>query len=140
MAKKVNYRIISAKDFLKAKPSGQFDREESMKILVKIVTFIKSSGDYDILLDIREAFGSVTYLDIYDFVAELKKHRNVIHNKIAVLSREDGQQFDNVQFMELCAKNRGLNVGVFTSYESTINWLATSCEIEINNPSIKPSQ
>jgi hypothetical protein len=138
MSKKVNYKIISSNEFLKAKPSGEFDREESKKMLVEIVTFAESPVDYEMLLDVRQAYGRLTSTDIYEFVTELSKHRYAFRNKIAVLSRgnissQNDRQFDNTQFMELCAKNRGLQVEAFTSFEETIDWLNTSVDIEINN-------
>ncbi|KKK98157.1 hypothetical protein LCGC14_2645570 [marine sediment metagenome] len=138
MSKKINYKIISANEFLKAKPSGEFDREESKKSLVEIATLAKSPADYEILLDIRQTYGRLTSTDIYEFVAELSKHRHAFRNKIAVLSRSgissiDDRQFDNAQFMELCAKNRGLMIEAFTSFEETVDWLSTSVDIDIND-------
>ncbi len=134
MAKKVEYKIISANEFLKAKPSGEFDHEESKKMLVEIATLIESPANCEVLLDFRETYGNLTFFDIYEFVAELGKHRSTFRNKTAVLSRDD-RQFDNAKFMELCAKNRGFQVKVFTNFEETIDWLASSVDIEINNPS-----
>ncbi len=124
-----NYRIISAKDFIKAKASGELDREESIKLLIEIATLIESPSAYDIFLDVRQAYGDLTLFDIYEFVEELGRHRDAFRNKIAVLSRE-GLQLDNTKFMELCAKNRGLQVGVFTDFEQTIDWLTTSTDID----------
>ena len=134
MPKKVDYKIISANEFLKAKPSGEFDREESKKVLIEIAMLIESPADYEILLDIRQAHGNLTFVDIYEFVTELGKHRSAFRNKIAVLSRND-RQLDNARFMEVCAKNRGFQIGAFTNFEETIDWLTTSVDIDINNPS-----
>ena len=132
---KVEYKIISANEFLRAKPSGEFDREESKKVLVEIVEVAISHADGELMLDVREAYGKLTFVDIYEFVAELGKHITDFRNKIAVLSRQDDRQFDNSKFMELCAKNRGFHVEAFTNFEESINWLTTSVDIEINNPS-----
>ncbi len=129
MTKKVDYILVSAKDFIKAKPSGEFDREESKKELVKIATYTKSPADYEILLDIRKAYGNLTFSDIYEFVTELGKHRSAFRNKIAVLSRDDSQ-FDQAQFMELCAKNRGFQAAAFINFEDAIDWLATCIKVE----------
>lgn len=134
MAKKVEYKIISTNEFLKAKPSGEFDWEESKKMLVEIATLIESSANCEILLDVRESYGNLTFFDIYEFVTELGRHRSIFRNKIAVLSRDD-HQFDNAMFMELCAKNRGFRVRVFTNFEETIDWFSTSVDVEVNSPS-----
>lgn len=133
MAKGIEYKIITANEFLKAKPSGEFDREESKKMLVNIAVFAGCSADYEILIDARQAYGNLTFVDMYEFVKELGKHRNAFLNKIAVLSRND-RQFDNAHFMELCATNKGFQVGAFTDFEEAIDWLITSVEVDINDP------
>jgi len=33
-----------------------------------------------------------------------------------------GLDFDKAEFFELCSKNRGYNVDVFTNYEDAIQW------------------
>jgi hypothetical protein len=132
---KIEYKIIRANEFLRAKPSGEFDREESKKVLVEIVEIAKSHTDCELMLDIRNAYGKLTFVDIYEFVAELGKHITAFRNKIAVLSRQDDRQFDNSKFMELCAKNRGFYVEAFTNFEESVNWLTTSVDIETKNPS-----
>ncbi len=131
MAKKVEYKIISANDFMKVKPSGEFDREETKKVLIELAEILESSEDYEILFDIRQAFPIVplTLFDVYEFVVEIGRHRTGFCRKIAVLTRED-HQFDNAQFFELCAKNRGFRAGAFTNFEAAIDWLSTTVEIK----------
>ena len=129
MTKKVDYKIISAKDFLKAKPSGEMDLEQSKKMLGEIATIAEPPADYEILLDVRQAYGNLTFTGVYELVMELGKHRFAYRNKIAVLSRDD-HQFDNAQFMELCAKNRGFQVAAFINFEDAIDWLTTCIEVD----------
>ena len=129
MTKKVDYKIISAKDFIKAKPSGEMDLEQSKKMLGKIATIAEPPADYEILLDIRQAYGNLTFINVYGLVMELGKHRSAFRNKIAVLSRDD-HQFDNAQFMELCAKNRGFQVAAFINFEDAIDWFSTCTKVE----------
>ncbi len=124
MPKKVDYMIVSAKDFIKAKPSGEIDLEQSKKILGEIATIAEPPADYEILLDIRQTYGNLTFIDVYGLVMEFGKHRAAFRNKIAVLSRDD-RQFDNAQFMELCAKNRFFHIAAFINVEETIDWLTT---------------
>ncbi|MBW8015179.1 MAG: hypothetical protein FVQ82_03260 [Planctomycetes bacterium] len=127
------YRVISGKDFIKAKPTGQIDLQESKKVLASIASITKPPADYEILLDIRDvnhngnAKKLINHFEILEFVKELVRNRSAFRNKIAVLSR-DGRQLDNSRFMELCATNRGLNVKAFTSLEDSIQWLTTPIE------------
>ena len=127
MDMKTTYKIIDAKDFIKAHPTGEADLEQSKKILIELATIAGPPADYEILLDIREAnkhlnYGHLNYCEIYQFVEELGRHRSAFRNKIAVLARPDSQ-FDRACFMELCAKNRGFQVGAFTEFEKTVEWL-----------------
>ena len=48
------YRVISGKDFIKAKPTGQIDLAESKKVLASIASITRPPADYEILLDIRD--------------------------------------------------------------------------------------
>ena len=128
MTTKVDYKIISAKDFLKAKPSGELDFEQSKKLLREIAVIAEPPASYEILLDIRQIYGNLTFTHIYELVAELGRYRSSFRNKIAVLSRDD-HQFDNAQFMELCAKNRGFQITAFFNFEEAIDWLTTCIKV-----------
>lgn len=125
---KATYKIFSAKDFIKASPTGKPDLDQAKKMLVELVTIAQPPADYEILLDVRETYGHLTYCEIFELVTELGKHRSAFHNKIAVLSR-NGHQFDKARFLELCAKNRGFQVGAFADFEQTIEWLENSVEV-----------
>ena len=125
---KTTYKIISAKEFIKASPTGEPDLAEAKRILIELVSIAQPPADYEILLDIRESYGHLTYFDIYELVAELGRHRGTFHNEIAFLFRND-EQFDRGRFLELCARNRGFHVGAFTDFEETIEWLQNSVEV-----------
>lgn len=126
---KVNYRIIEAKDFIKAKPTGEVDLEHAKKMLVQLALMASAAAEHEILVDVREASDNLNYADIYELIAVLGRHRDAFRNKIAILARDD-EQFDRAHFMELCAKYRGFEVGAFTSFEKTINWLHDSSGLE----------
>lgn len=125
MTKKVEYTVININEFLKIKPTGEFDRQETLKVLNELSELIATSDDSKILFDVRQAFPSLplTIFDIYEFVDELVKGRTTFHNKIAVLTRGD-YQFDNAKFFELCAKNRGFKVKAFTDFEEAVEWFS----------------
>ncbi len=129
MSKKVEYVHISVNDFLKVKPSGEFDKKESKEMLGKFAEVISGSGGDNILFDFRETYAKrdLTYVDIYEFVTALGQCRKPCRSKIAVLTRE-GTPFDNAKFFELCAGNRGFTAAAFTSFEEAINWFSNSKE------------
>ena len=126
---KVNYKVIEAKDFLKAKTTGEVDLEYAKEVLTQIALISSPPADHEILLDVREGYGNLNYADAYALIAVLKEHRSAFRNKIAILARDD-EQFDRAHFLELCARYRGFEVGAFTSFEETINWLQSSGGLE----------
>lgn len=126
---KVNYRIIKAKDFIKAKPSGEIDLDQSKRVLIQIAAMTSPPADYEILIDVRESHGNLTYVDVWDLVSELGRHREAFRNKIAILTRGD-EQFDRASFMEYCAKKSGFEVSAFTDFEETISWLHAAVDLE----------
>lgn len=128
---KTSYKLISAKDFIKAHPTGEPDLEQSKKILVELASIAEPPADYEILLDVRESYGHLSLFDMYELVTVLGRHRSSFRNKIAFLSRPD-EQFDKAQFLELCARNRGFQVGAFTDFQETIEWLQTAVEVGKN--------
>ncbi len=123
------YRVISAKDFIKAQPSGEPDLEQAKQMLIELAMLVRPPEDFDIMLDIRQAHGHLTFSDVYELVMELARHRSSFCNKIAVLARDD-YQFGNAKFMELCAQNRGFAVEAFIHFEKAIDWLTTSRDLE----------
>jgi hypothetical protein len=120
----VMYKIIQAKDFLKARPTGELDLEQSRKILGDIADMAGATGEYEILIDVREAHGNMDQGDVRELVEELGRHRKAFKNKIAVLARGD-EQFDKAVFGEMCANmsTHSYQLHAFTEYELAIEWL-----------------
>ena len=125
----VNYNIIHAKDFIKAKPSGQTDLEQSKKALGQLADMVRCGGDYEILMDVRDSYGNLTHDEVWELVLELGRHRSAFRNKIAILSREE-EQFNRAVFAELCANSMGFTVAAFTDFEKAMNWILSSDGLE----------
>ena len=85
------YKIVNAKDFIKARPNGITDLEQSKQVLLELAMIAGLSPEHEILLDIRDTDAGLTHEGVYELVKELEKHRDFFHNKIAVLSRDDEQ-------------------------------------------------
>jgi hypothetical protein len=118
----VNYRVIQAKDFVKVKPTGGIDLEESKKVLGQLAAMREVLGGYEILLDVREAFGNLNQDDLWELLVELGKHREAFKNKIAVLTRND-EQFNKAVFLELCGGIVGFKILAFDDFEQATSWL-----------------
>jgi proline racemase len=123
----VMYKIIQAKDFIKAKPSGEVDLEQSKKILGEMAEMASLPGEYNILLDVRETFGNMDHDDVWELVEELGQRRKAFKNKIAVLTRND-EQFNKAAFAEMCANMsmHDFTLSAFTEFEQATEWLQSS--------------
>ena len=96
MSTTTTFRLIKSNDFIRARPTGELDLEESKKVLIDLATLAGRPGDFDILIDIREAGREepLTYPEVYDLVAELCRHRAAFRNKVAILTRPEAIPHD----------------------------------------------
>jgi hypothetical protein len=125
----VNYKIIQAKDFIKAKPSGEIDLKESKKVLGQIAEMLRLVGDYEVLVDVRDAYGNMDQADLCKLVLEFRKYRDAFRSKIAVITRDD-EQFNKAVFVEMFANIDGFAILAFTDFEQAIDWLQSEGGLE----------
>jgi hypothetical protein len=123
----LNLRLIHANDFLKTRPSGEYDLEMTKRLLLELARENSSPIKYDILIDVRAATGNLTLIDITELVQVMIENRDSFRSKLVVLTSH-GRQFDNARFMALYAGNRGFQVGAFNEFEEAISWLMISAE------------
>jgi hypothetical protein len=123
----LNLRLIRANDFLKTRPTGEYDLEMTKRLLLKIAQENSSPIKYDILIDVRAATGNLTVFDITELVQVMIENRDSFRSRLVILTSL-GRQFDNAMFMALYAGNRGFQVGAFNEFEEAINWLMVSAE------------
>ena len=126
---RVNYKIIQAKDFIKARPTGEIYLDESKKVLGQIAQMEELIGDHELLLDLREVHRNLDKDDLFVLILELGRHKEAFRSKIAVIARDD-EQFNKAVFLEMCANIDGFTVTAFTDYEKAINWLQSGEGIE----------
>ena len=122
---RVNYKIIQARDFIKAKPTGEIDLDESKKLLGQLAKMEQIIGDHEILMDLRETYGHMDHADLFELVLELGRHKEAFRSKIAVIARDD-EQFNKAVFLEMCANIDRFTVMAFTDFEKATNWLQSS--------------
>ena len=130
----LNCTVIHAKDFLRVKPSGEMDLEESKLVLGKIIEMTQLPENHEILLDIRGAYGNMDENDLWELVVELGRHRARFRNKIAILAREDAQ-INRAIFFELCAQITGFDVSAFTNFGEAIAWVQFSGRSKVEKKS-----
>ncbi len=123
------YKIINAKDFIKSKPSGTTDLEESKQRLVELAMIAGLSPDYHILSDVRDSYGNLTQDELNQLLLVLVEHHEFFKNKIAILARND-EQFNRAAFFEICGNIEGFNIAAFIDYEKAINWLNSTGGLE----------
>ena len=115
-------RLIRSVEYLYTSPEGDIDFEKSKQVLADLALAKRLPADYDIILDFRRTQCKLSTTNIWFLAAELAKHDDTFRNKVAVLI-SPGSNPDNAEFFELCSKNRGFNVDVFTNHEDAIQWL-----------------
>ena len=120
--------VIHAKEFVKMTPNGEFDFDSTRDLMIEAISVESEASELEILFDFRQARAHLTTTDIWYLAEAMDKNRALFHEKIAILIGPN-QKFDNAKFFELCATNRGLEVGAFTSYEDAIDWLFPSSEV-----------
>ena len=127
-----NLRIIRLRDIINVKPEGKLDKSRVREELQEIASAHDTFVNYDVLIDTR---GTEEHLSVFDIWEAARDLANAVHAgsskgflaKIAVICPVE--HFDNAQFFELCAQNRGLNVHAFTVFEDLFEWLSESSAV-----------
>jgi len=115
-------RMIHPKDFIIAKPDGVLDLEKSRALLKKITEESVGHEDFHILIDFRKTNVELSTVDIWELSNGLSEYGTTFKRKTAILVRED-ENFDKVEFFELCTLNRGFEIYPFIDFEEAIMWL-----------------
>jgi hypothetical protein len=117
----VNVKVIHAKDFIRTTVTGVFDFALSRQALLDIASEIEQPGEYEILVDTREAEIVLSVVDIVQLGKTLANHSSLRRSKIGLLTPiRDAKQ---AEFLETVSVNRGARVRVFTDFEEAITWL-----------------
>jgi hypothetical protein len=114
-------RIISARDFVCAKPDGLLNLEQSEQLLRDVVKTSDPLGEFDILVDTRDAVSVLSATDLWYLADRLLRHPKTFSGKTAILC--PNERFDHAAFFALCAENKGIDMQAFTSYEEAMTWL-----------------
>ena len=117
----VNIKVIHTKDFVRTTVTGVLDFAVSKQALLDIASQIGQPGEYEILVDTREAEPVLSIVDVFQLGVALAAHPSLGRSKIAILtSMSDAEQ---ARFLETVTTNRGIRVRSFTDFEKSITWL-----------------
>lgn len=120
---KPKHTVLDGKHFIKVEASGGFDLEESKRALRRLLQDPKFPEDSDIVIDLRESDCELGLADVFEVVQFMVEHRRAFFRKIALLAGGE-TELDKARFMELCARNRGLQVRAFSELPEAKAWLA----------------
>ena len=117
----VSIKVIRPKDFIKTTATGVLDFAASRQALLDIASQIEQPGEYEILVDTREAEMVLSVVDIVELGKALAAHASLRRSKIAILtSMSDGKQ---ANFLETVIVNRAVRAKAFTDFEEAVTWL-----------------
>ena len=117
----VNIKVIRPKDFIKTTVTDLLNFEVSKQTLLDIAAQIEQPGQYEVLLDTREAETVLSVVDIFELGQALADHPFLRRSKIVVLTSMN--HIEQARFLEIVTANQGVRVRVFTGFEEAITWL-----------------
>jgi hypothetical protein len=117
----VDIKFIHPKDFLKTTATGDLDLAASRKLLLEIVSLMKRAGEFQVLIDLRQAEPRLSASDIFELGVSMASEPAMRQSKIALLSPMKDEE--KAHFMETVSRNRGAQLRAFKDYEQAITWL-----------------
>ena len=124
-------KIYKVKDFIRKTESGNIDLERSKKIVRELAITADSHIDHNILIDLRETTVSVASIeDIIKIALEFGSYVSSFKNKIANLIPDDHKRMLIANRLKACMDIQGFEYEIFTDYESAIEWLSHTEDID----------
>jgi hypothetical protein len=117
-------KAFPLKDLLVMTTSGAIDLAASKAALGILATDPDYKANYELLLDLRDSKCELSLSDVFEIATFMARLDPALppHKKIGVLV--SGQTaFDHARFLELCSRNRGIEVSAFEDYEKAGEWL-----------------
>ncbi len=117
-----NIAIVQTTDFVRARSDGALDIEASRKLLIEVVSAIRSAGVHNVLIDTRAAAPTrLSTRDLWELGVAAGTNPLLARARVALLvplgKEEDAEVFGGVARLE------GVNVSSFSAFESAISWL-----------------
>lgn len=117
-----NITIVHTRDFIRAQPDGSLDLDTSRKLLVDVVSAMRTAEEHNVLIDTRATLPArLSKNDLWNLGVAAGTQRVLAQGRVALLVPLDKQ--DDAEFFEAVARVEGANISAFTDFESAISWL-----------------
>ena len=126
----ITHTIIQAKDLIRITVIGGLDSRTIEKIVANLAKARSLAVQYDILLDGRQAYSTITDSHLIDLIGVLSQYRFVFRNKIAILC--PGPKSSKTRFWEQSCREAGFRVVFFHEFEDAMNWLSPGIYFDID--------
>ena len=128
-------KVYKVKDFIRKTQSGNIDLKRSKEIVRELARAAQSRADHNILIDLRETTVSVTKIeDIMKIALEFGSYVSSFKNKIANIVPDDLERMLIANRFKACMDIQGFEYEIFTDYESAIEWLSETEDIDHETP------
>lgn len=117
----LNLQVVGGDEFIRARPTGQLDAEQSGELIVKIAALESGIELNEALINLRRVDAELSVTDVYELVSEFARSKEGRHKRLAVLVKPEG--FDHAEFLELAAQNRGFDLQSFEHCGEALDWL-----------------
>ena len=124
-------KIYKVNDFIRKTETGNIDLERSIKIVRELAIAAGLHSDHNILVDLRETtVSAATIEDIMKVALEFGTYVSSFKNKIANIIPDDPKRMVIANRFKACMDIQGFEYEIFTDYESAIEWLSTTKDLD----------
>ena len=124
-------KVYNVKDFVRKTQTGNIDLKRSKEMVIELANVSGSYVNHNILIDLRETTVSVSnILDILEVALEFGSSVSSFKNKIANIVPDDHERMVIAHRFKACMDMQGFEWEIFTDYESAIEWLSETEDID----------
>jgi hypothetical protein len=117
-----NITVVHTRDFIRARSDGGLDLDASRKLLIDVVSAMRTAQEQNVFIDTRAAAPTrLSRNDLWKLGVAAGTQPALARGRVALLVPLDKQ--DDAAFFEGIARVEGANVRVFSDFESAITWV-----------------
>ncbi len=117
-----NITVVHTRDFIRARSDGRLDLVASRKLLIDVVSAMRTAQEQNVLIDTRAAAPTrLSRNDLWKLGVAAGTQPALARARVALLVPPDRQ--DDAAFFEGIARVEGANVRAFSDFESAITWV-----------------
>jgi len=125
-------KIYKVNDFIRKTETGNIDLKRSKKIVKELAMAAGLHANHNILVDLRETTVSAaaSIEDIMKVALEFGSYVSSFKNKIANIIPDDQKRMIIANRFKACMDIQGFEYERFTDYESAIEWLSKTEDLD----------